>query len=283
MKTLKTIRKRWRRLLSEGGFFVGGAILAVVLVVPVLYTIVSSLKSAGEIFVVPMRWVPRTVHLDNFSIPLIRQSFWIYFLNSIVVAAAVTASALFFCSLAGYSLAKFQYFGRKFFFLLVLVTIMVPIEVILVPLAIIVKVLGLTDSYAGLIIPVALTPFGIFWMRQFIVTLPGDYIDSGRVDGLNELQIFWHLILRLSTPAVAALGIFTFMGNWNSLMWPLIVISRNGLRTVPVGLLAFQGEFYTPYNQLFAMSVLAVVPTGLFFVALRERLIQGMAMVGIKG
>ena len=185
--------------------------------------------------------------------------------------------------MAGYSLSKYEYKGRDFFFVLVLVTMMVPIETTIVPLAMIVRKFGWMNSYAGLIVPVLITPFGIFWMRQFMITIPKAYAEAGRIDGLNEFQIFWRLILPLCKPALGALSIFTFMGNWNSLIWPLIVASKDEYRTMPVGLVAFQGEFFTPFNQLFAMAVVAIVPTLLIFIFLRRELIKGLAMVGVKG
>ena len=195
----------------------------------------------------------------------------------------VTLVSVFVGSLAGYSLAKFEYRGKNFFFVLVLLTMMVPIEVTMVPLAIIVKNLGWMDSYAGLIVPVLISPFGVFWIRQFILTLPNDYADAARIDGKGEFGLFVKIILPLCTPALGALTIFTFMGNWNSLVWPMIVATRQELRTIPVGLVAFEGEFTTLWNELFAMSVAAVMPTLVFFLFLRGKLIKGMAMVGIKG
>ena len=160
---------------------------------------------------------------------------------------------------------------------------MVPIEITIVPLAIIVRKLGWMNSYPGLIVPVMITPFGIFWMRQFMITIPKDYAEAGRIDGLSEFGIFMKLILPLCKPALGALAIFTFMGNWNSLIWPLIVASKDQYRTITVGLVAFEGEFFTPYNHLFAMSVVAVLPTLVIFLILRTKLIKGLAMVGIKG
>jgi len=281
---LKKIRKSKKtEKVIEGMLFIVAAIIALMFLFPMVYTVISSLKPLEDITSVPMRWIPREIRLRNFIEPFIEKNFGIYFFNSTFVTVTVTFSSLFFCSLAGYSLTKFDYKGKNFFFILVLMTMMVPIEITIVPLAIIVRKLGWMNSYPGLIVPVAITPFGIFWMRQFMITIPKDYAEAGRIDGLSEFGIFMKLILPLCKPALGALAIFTFMGNWNSLIWPLIVASKDQYRTITVGLVAFEGEFFTPYNHLFAMSVVAVLPTLVIFLILRTKLIKGLAMVGIKG
>lgn len=259
------------------------SVLAAIFILPMLYTLVSSLKTTGDIFIIPMQWIPRQINWVNFTVPFAEKNFGTYFMNSIIVAVCVTVSSLFFCSLAGYSLAKFDYKGRKAFFTIVLITMMVPIEVTIVPLAIIVRNLGWMNSYKGLIVPLMISPFAIFWMRQFIITLPKDYAEAGRIDGYGEFAIFLKLIIPLCQPALGALAIFTYMGNWNSLIWPMIVASKERFRTLPVGLVNLQSMEWTPFGEIFAMSVIALVPTLIFFLILRERLIKGMAMVGIKG
>jgi multiple sugar transport system permease protein len=279
---LKILKKFWAKP-GKAALTLAAALMAFFFLIPMVYTVISSLKPLPEIFEFPIRWIPRHVRLQNFSEPFMKRDFSFFFLNSIVVAVAVTLPSLFFGSLAGYSLAKFEYRGRNLMFILVLLTMMVPIEVTMVPLAIIVKNLGWMDTYRGLIIPVMISPFGVFWIRQFILTLPNDYADAARIDGHGEFGIFIKIIMPLCTPALGALTIFTFMGNWNSLVWPMIVATRQELRTIPVGLVAFEGEFTTLWNELFAMSVAAVIPTLVLFLFLRGKLIKGMAMVGIKG
>lgn len=274
--------KIFKRVNTGTNFFIA-SLLALVFLIPMIYTLVSSFKSVDQVFQVPIKWIPEKFHWENYIEPLLKKNFGRYILNSGIVAVIVTTADLFFSSLAGYSLSKFKFKGRNLLFIMVLVTMMVPIETTIVPLAIVVRKLGMMDSYAGLIFPVLMTPFSIFWMRQFLVSLPDAYAEAGRIDGLGEFHIFWYLILPLCKPALGALAIFTFMGNWNSLIWPLIVAASEKLRTLPVGLVAFQGEFFTPYNQLFAMSLLAVLPTFIFFMFLRTKLIKGLAMVGIKG
>ncbi len=259
------------------------SILAAIFIVPMLYTFISSLKSTGDIFIIPIQWIPKRVNWPNFTVPFAEKNFGTYFMNSIIVAVCVTVSSLFFSSLAGYSLAKFEYRGKKALFVIVLITMMIPIEVTIVPLAIIVSNLGWMNSYQGLIIPLLVSPFAIFWMRQFIITLPKAYAEAGRIDGYGEFAIFLKLIVPLCQPALGALAIFTYMGNWNSLIWPMIVASKERFKTLPVGLVGLQSMEWTPFGEIFAMAVVALIPTLIFFLILRERLIKGMAMVGVKG
>ena len=259
------------------------AILAAIFIVPMLYTFISSLKSTGDIFIIPIQWIPKRINWPNFTVPFAEKNFGTYFMNSIIVAVCVTVSSLFFSSLAGYSLAKFEYRGKKSLFVIVLITMMIPIEVTIVPLAIIVSNLGWMNSYQGLIIPLLVSPFAIFWMRQFIITLPKAYAEAGRIDGYGEFAIFLKLIVPLCQPALGALAIFTYMGNWNSLIWPMIVASKERFKTLPVGLVGLQSMEWTPFGEIFAMAVVALIPTLIFFLILREKLIKGMAMVGVKG
>jgi len=269
--------------IGTNSLIVGAVLLALILIVPMAYTLTTSLKPRAEIFEFPIRWIPKHVNLNNFLIPFAEKNFGMYFLNSCLVAVVVTICSMIMSSMAGYSLAKFDFRGRKVLFLAVLLTMMLPVEITIVPLALVTKSLGLMNTRGGLILPVIVSPLGIFWMRQFLITLPEDYANAGRIDGLGEFGIFFNIVLPMSTPALSALAIFSFMTNWNSLIWPLIVATKDAIRTIPVGLIAFVGEYDTVWNELFAMSVVAVLPTLFVFLILRARLIQGMAMVGLKG
>jgi len=266
--------------------FLAAALLAAAFVLPMLYAVLSSFKPIEEITKVPLQWLPESfesLRVTNYIEPMTRYNFGRYIANSLFVGVMVTVSSLLFCSMAGYSLSKFTYFGRDTFFLVILITLMIPLEVTFIPMLIIVRELNMVNSYWGLIVPVMITPFGVFWMRQFIMTIPNDYAEAARIDGLNEFQIFWRIILPMCKPALAALAIFTFMGNWNSLIWPLIVARRSELWTIPVGLVSFEAEFYKPLNLIFAMAVVSVLPTVVLFALLRRRLLEGIAMVGLKG
>lgn len=259
------------------------AILGFIFFVPVVFTIVTSVKLLNQVFEFPIRWIPETVQWQNYWIPLVEKDFSLFFLNSIIVAVSVTFGSVFFGSMGGYSLAKFHYPARAVFFALVLIVMMVPIEVVIVPLAIIVRRFGMINTRWGLIMPVLISPLSVFWMRQYIVTIPNDYCDAARVDGYGEFRLFLRIILPMCTPALGALAIFMFMTNWNSLIWPMVVTSSKAVRTVPVAIMHFQGEFQVVWHELFAMSVLSVLPLLIVFFAARQQLLRGMAMGGLKG
>jgi multiple sugar transport system permease protein len=266
------------------GILLGMAsILAFLYFVPVLYTIISSFKPVSQIFEFPIRWIPKEIKLENYWRPIVKDRFYVYFINSFIAAISVTAGAMIFGSMAGYSLAKFQYLGKNLFFSLVLLVMIVPTEVILVPLSMVVKILGLINKRGGLIIPLFVSPMSVFWMRQYMLTIPQDYCEAARVEGIGELVLFFKIIMPMCLPALGALAIFSFMGNWNSLMWPMIVISAQSLRTVPVAIISFIGEYEVDWGGLFAMSVLSVIPLVILFFFARERLIEGMAIGGLKG
>ena len=257
--------------------------LAFLFFVPILYTVVTSLKPLALVFEFPIKWIPSEVDLGNYSRPMTTGRFYLYFYNSFIVATAVTAGAMFFGSMAGYSLAKFRYPGRTLFFTLILLVMIVPLEVILVPLSIVARVLKLNNTMRGLILPVLISPMSVFWMRQYLLTIPIDYIEAARVEGVGELTLFFRIMLPMCLPALGALAIFSFMGNWNSLMWPMIVASSRPLRTVPAAIVAFMGEWEVHWGEIFAMSVLSAVPLIIVFLLARERLIQSMAIGGLKG
>jgi multiple sugar transport system permease protein len=278
--------KLGRISVSQVLLFAIAVVMAAAFVLPIVYVVISSFKPLEEITKVPLQWLPESldsIRLNNYIEPLAEENFWKYIVNSAIVGVTVTISSLVFCTMAGYSLSKFSYFGRDAFFLIILITLMIPLEVTFIPMLIISRNLGIVNTYWGLILPLAITPFGVFWMRQFIMTIPNDYAEAARIDGLNEFQIFWRIIFPMCKPALGALTIFTFMGNWNSLIWPLIVATKRELWTIPVGLISFQDEYTTPHNFIFAMAVVAVIPTVVLFAFVRRQLLSGIAMVGVKG
>lgn len=268
----------------QTGLLLGlASILAFLYFIPVLYTVITSFKPVSRVFEFPIKWIPSEFDLENYWGPIVKGRFYIYFVNSFVVAFSVTAGAMIFGSMAGYSLAKFQYPGRKLFFSLILMVMIIPIEVILVPLSIVVKFLGLINNRAGLILPVLISPMSVFWMRQYMLTIPQDYCEAARVEGVGEAALFFRIMMPMCLPALGALAIFSFMTNWNSLMWPMIVTSSKAVRTVPPAIVAFIGEYEVDWGELFAMSVLSSVPLVILFFFARERLIEGMAIGGLKG
>ncbi|MGZ4718869.1 MAG: carbohydrate ABC transporter permease [Oryzihumus sp.] len=255
----------------------------VAVVGPFVWMLLGSFKGEGELRRVPPTWWPETATLDNYTQLFSKLSFPRFFLNSVLVAAVVTLGNLVFCSMLGYALAKLEFRGKKAVFALVMGTLMVPGMVTFVPLFILVANLGLVDSYPGLILPFLVAPFGVFLMRQFILDLPDDLLDAGRVDGASELRIFRQIILPLCGPALATLGILTFLGSWNNFLWPLVVAQSEDHYTLPVALALYStGQNNTQYGLLLAGATVIVVPVLVVFLAFQRRFIEGIASTGIK-
>lgn len=281
MTTLRNfhVRDRLRQAPLDALLLLG----ALGLMLPLAYMVVSSLKPLEEVFGLPPSWVPSRLEWSNFVEPFYDRPFWRYILNSGIVALCVTLLNLAVSTLTGYSLSKFRYPGRELVFLVILSTIMLPIQVIMVPMYLLVKSLGWLNSYQALIVPQAVTAFGVFLMRQHIQSVPNELLDAARADGCGEVGIFLRVIVPISKPALMVLAVFVAIANWESFLWPLIVISSDNLRTVPVGLAMFAQEFYTVYNQLFATTLIAMAPVTIVFVLLQRLIVSSVVLSGLKG
>jgi multiple sugar transport system permease protein len=254
-----------------------------VVVGPFIWMVLSSLKPEGEIRRVPPTWWPETFTLENFSQLFSRMDFPKYMWNSILVAGLVTVGNLIFCSAMGYALAKLRVPGRKGLFILVLGTLMVPGMAIFVPQFVLVSNLNLVNTYAGLILPFLAGPFGVFLMRQFMLALPDELIEAARVDGAGELRIFWRIVLPLSRPALATLGILTFLASWNNFLWPLVVATTEDKYTMPVALALYSvGQNRQFFGLALAGAVVVVLPVLIVFLFLQRYFLRGIATTGLK-
>ncbi|MBA3450787.1 MAG: carbohydrate ABC transporter permease, partial [Chloroflexia bacterium] len=204
-------------------------------------------------------------------------------LNSAIVAVSVTATTVFFGAMAGYGFSKFHFPGRNLMFGSILLTFMIPFPVIMIPLFVLVRNLGWVNTYWGLIVPGALTGFAVFMMRQFISAIPSELFDAARIDGAGEIRIFLTMVLPLARPALATLGILTFLESWNNLLWPLIVIQSDDMETMPLGLTNFSTLYSTNYAQMLAMSVIASLPVLAVFIIGRRQIINSLMLSGMKG
>jgi multiple sugar transport system permease protein len=262
------------------------AVLAIgmlVVVGPFLWMALSSLKPEGEIRSVPPTWLPETFTLENYRELFSRLDFPTYFINSVLVASLVTAGSLLFCSAVGYALAKLRFPGKKALFLVVLGMLMVPGMVLFVPQFVLVSNLGLTNTYGGLVLPFLAGPFGVFLMRQFLLSIPDDLIEAARVDGAGEWRIFLQVILPLCRPALATLGILTFLASWNNFLWPLVVATTEDKYTLPVALALYSvGQNRTDFGLLLAGAVVVVVPVLIVFLMLQRHFLRGIATTGLK-
>jgi multiple sugar transport system permease protein len=249
---------------------------------PYFWMVSSSLKTQLEVFELPIRMIPREPQWGNFPNALLRAPFGTYFFNSFVVALAVMAGNLFFCSLAAYGLAKFRFPWREACFRLILSTLMLPLEIVLVPTFLVCRQLGLVDNYGGLIVPLAVDAFGIFLMRQYIKDLPDSLIEAARLDGCSEFGIFWRIILPNCKPALGALALLTFRDNWDQFLWPLIVASKDVLKTFPLGLAQMEGIDSAAYHEIMAAAVVGMIPTALVFLLFQRAFVRGIALSGLK-
>ncbi len=250
---------------------------------PFVVMLLGSLRSDEELRQVPPTWWPQSASLDNYTELFARMNFAQYFSNSLIVAVCVTAGNLLFCSMLGYALAMLEFPGKRLVFAVVMSTLMIPGVVTFIPLFVLLANAGLADSLPALILPFLATPFGVFLMRQFISGLPRDLLDAGRVDGAGELRIFATIILPLCTPALATLGVITFLGSWNSFLWPLVVAQTEQTYTLPVALALYStGQNQTHYGLLLAGATVVVLPILLIFLLFQRRLVEGLAATGFK-
>jgi len=243
----------------------------------------SSVKPVHEIISIPPTWIPSEFLWENYSKAWNYDTFDRYTLNSAIFTISATMGALLFASMAGYGFTKFRWRGREASFVFVLSTMMLPIEVTMIPLFLVVKWLGWVDSYQGLIIPMMITPFAVFYMRQFIYSIPSDYIDSARVDGASELQIYRHVILPLALPAIAGLGMMQALANWDQLLWPLIINSSDHLQVLTVGVAKMQGHLLSPIDLRIAISVIMCLPMLFLLMIGQRRLMEISSLSGLKG
>ena len=256
-----------------------------VFMVPVAWMVLSSLKPEDQVIAPSIQFLPREVKWQNYAEVWIGVPFNRYIFNSTVVAGTTTMINVLVASMAGYGLSKFSFFGRKLIFLFILSSIMVPFQVMMIPLFILAKTFKLLNSLHGLIIPTSVTAFGVFLMRQTILPIPNDFTDSARIDGCNEVQIYWRVILPLARVAVVTLVVLHFLGSWNDLIWPLLIVFRDEFTTLPLALTRLQGDwqFGYRYERLMSIAVIMSVPVILLYIVFNRFLTRGIAMGGLKG
>jgi alpha-1,4-digalacturonate transport system permease protein len=219
---------------------------------------------------------------ENYTEGISRFNFWRYFGNSLIVTVAATLLTLLINSMAAFALSKYEFRGRDTVLLVTISTLMVPVSVILIPVFLVITEVGWNNNLLGIIIPAAATPTGVFLLRQYMLTIPDELLDSARIDGASEWRIYLQIILPLARPALAVLAIFSVMWRWNDFLWPLIVLSRSELFTLQVGLNSFQGELQVQWNLILAMTVLTLLPITLVFAFLQRYITTGIATTGMK-
>jgi len=269
----------WQALVG----LVALAALTLLFVLPILWMATTSFQAGEKMFQLTTEWIPSVWHPENYPNALSRAAFPRYFLNSGVVSALVMLGNLIFCTLAGYGLAKFRFPGDRFMLLLILSTLMLPLEVTLVPTFLVVHEFDWLNSYQGIAGPLMIDAFGIFLMRQSMITIPSEYLEAARIDGAGELRILVQIILPQCLPALAILAIFSFRDSWDQFLWPLTVVSLDKMRTYPLGLVQFGEDYGNPPTEQMAIAVLATIPMFLLFLILQRGVKQGFGLSGLKG
>lgn len=256
--------------------------VAAVMLVPLVWMVILSLETKSEAASFPPVLFPSGLHFSNYATTWNSVPFGDFFLNSLAYSAATVAGNLLFCSLAAYAFARLKFFGRDVLFVLLLATLMVPFQVLLIPTFLIVKDIGMVNSVGGLIMPNLCSAFGIFMLRQFFRTLPVELEEAARIDGTSRLGILFKIVLPLSLPALATLGIIQFMWSWNDFLWPLIIINSATRDPVQLGLATLQGAHYTEWNLLMAGTVMSQIPMLAVFLLAQRWFIRSIAFTGMK-
>ena len=272
-------------VLRHGLLYLLLAVIGVTMVLPLVWMISTSLKAPQAVFTLTPQWIPKPFHWSSYMeiwrvVPFLR-----FFLNSVFVAVCVTAGHVFSSACAAYAFARLRFPGREPMFFAYIATMMIPGSVTIIPVFILMKWFGWIDTYWALIVPGVFNAFGTFLLRQFFLTIPQDLEDAAKIDGASTFRIFWRIILPVSKPALAALTIATFMGNWQSFMWPLLVVDSVEKKTLPIGLAYFQElyQYSSPnWPLLMAGSLVAMLPIVLLFVFNQRFFLQGIRLTGVQ-
>ena len=256
----------------------------ILMIAPFVWMVLGSFKAQGEFLRLPPTWLPEQPTLNNYQRLIEQLDMPRFFFNSIVVALAVTVGNLVFSPMLGYALAKLRFAGKGVLLGLVLATLMLPGAAILVPQFVLMSALGLVNSYPALILPFLAGPFGVFLTRQFFSGLPDELLEAARMDGASEFRIFWQIAMPLAGPVLATLGILTFLGTWNSFIYPLVMAQEPEMYTLPVALATFAtGQYQADHGMLMAGALVLVLPILIIFVVLQRWITEGIATTGLKG
>ncbi|HEX6551534.1 MAG TPA: carbohydrate ABC transporter permease [Ktedonobacteraceae bacterium] len=279
----ETERKKPSEVASTVSLHVILIIGAIIMVVPFLWMVVTSLMTTAQAFAVPPSFIPNPFMWANYPQSFSALPFNLAYMNSAIVAVSVTVFQLITCAMAAYAFARIQFPGREIIFFVFLATMMIPFQLTIIPIFLTMKQIGLLDTLLSLILPPALfSAFGVFLLRQFILGLPLELEEAAIVDGANRWTIFWKIILPLLRAPLAALGIFTFIGQWNDFFRPLIMLNSPSNFTVPLMLNQFRGQYATQWTLVMAGSVIAVLPLLIVYILAQRHIIRGIAMTGLK-
>lgn len=275
--------KKFNKTLNNILLYLLLAVLVFVFLMPIIWVIFSSFKNAGDLFSWPPTLFGKNPSLGNYRKALNEGNFFRYFSNTVFVSIMATFLTVVVNVMSGYAFAKYKFKGDKILFGMVLVTLMVPLEVIMIPIFKVIVATNLYNSLWGLIIPAVASPTAVFLVKQYYTGIPYDYMEAARIDGASEANIFLKIMLPLAKPVISVLCIFSFMWRWNDYLWPKLVINGKTRYTIQLALANFSGEFSVDWNSLLAMSVISMIPVIIVFVSLQKYIIGGMTAGGVKG
>ncbi len=258
------------------------SVLGLLAFIPLYWMVITAFKEPTLTMKFPPELFPKNPTWANFAELFRRKELFQWTLNSIIVAGTVTLAQIFVCALAGYAIAKKKFPGARIFFWIYIGSMMIPKQVTLVPLYILISKFQMINTYAGLILPGIAAPFGVFLMRQFMVTLPDEVVEAARIDGASEFKTFTRIILPMSKPALAVLGIFTFVGEWNSFLWPLIVTNTSNMKTLQAGLALLQEEVPMKFSYLMAGATYSAIPMFIVFLVFQKYFLRGITVGAVK-
>ncbi|WP_320127570.1 carbohydrate ABC transporter permease [uncultured Sphaerochaeta sp.] len=252
------------------------------ILMPIAFMFTASLMSSSEIFTMPYRWIPKKIHAINYfnAISGNDRSFMFIrnVINSLIVALSTTILSVIVSAFAGYGLSKFQFKGKTTVFMMIMGRMMIPFEAIMIPMYITAVKLGMQNTYSGLVLPFLLNAFGVFQMRQYLMSFPDDLLDAGRIDGLGEMGIFWKLVFGNSTPAIATCAILCFKGQWDNLLWPLLIAQKETMKTIPTYIVKFTEEKTSDEGAMMAVAVIACIPIIILFITMSKYFLGGSSM-----
>jgi ABC-type glycerol-3-phosphate transport system permease component len=266
--------------------YVALTVVTFFLLLPVLWMVSTSFKTLGTEFDLPIEWIPSEPRWENYAEawnnPLTKSDFARYTLNSVIVTGLVTTINVLLVTMAGYGLAKYRFAGGNLVFLAIVVTLILPLEVIMVPLFLTVRDLGWIDTYPGLIVPVIADAFGVFLMRQWFRSLPTSLLDAARIDGAGHIRTFFTIAVPLSWPAILTVAIFTFRETWDDYIWPFLIVQSDAMRTIPLGVRTLQQAELSNFPLIMALSTLATIPLVILYFVFQRYFVRGIAGTGLK-
>lgn len=282
---MKSLRIRGRSLVDVTGSAAGAVVLLVaacLVLVPLVFMLGASFMPAIDVMRMPYPWVPETWKPANYLRALAgNDGSWMFLrniLNSVIVSSSIAVSTVVLSAMVGYGLSKFRFRGRDAVFMAIMGTMMIPFETVMIPLYLIIVKTGMQNTYAGLIVPFLMNAFGVFIMRQYLVTFPDEMLDAARIDGCSEPRIFWEIVFRNSGPAAATLAVLSFRQQWDNLLWPLLVAQEEKMKTIPAYIVKFAAEKHSDEGAMMAVAVIASLPVFVLFFFLSKYFLGGSAV-----